>query len=172
MIRANVGLSRKVTRDYQSNGYSINIEADVAVSANDTETTLAKVAELFHLAEEALNVEIDRDQGDHTIGRRDELSRNKNPISHERPPDNGNAAPTEQGQDRNATNGPDAITNKQAQYVLTLGKRQRLSHAQMEDKIEQILRRRCSVYDLTKREAGQLINALAPSGNGQPAAHR
>lgn len=172
MIRANIGLSRKVSRDYQSTGYSINIEGDVAVSADDTEATLAKVAELFHLAEEALNVEIERDQGEQAIGSRDEKTRQENPISQHRNPDEAKSSPTDQNRDQPAVNGKDSITNKQAQYVLTLGRRQRLSNAQMEDKIEQTLRRRCSVYDLTKREAGQLIDALSPQTNGRPTARR
>lgn len=171
MIRANVGLSRKISREYQSTGYSVNIEGDVAVSADDTEATLAKVAELFHLAEEALNVEIDRDQGEQAIGRRDQPTIPKS-SSNDRHADDGNSSPGQTTQERTPTNGTDAITNKQAQYVLTLGKRQRISNAQMEDKIEQILRRRCSVYDLTKREAGQLIDALSPQPNGRPTSRR
>jgi len=172
MIRANVGLSRKISREYQSTGYSINIEGDVAVSADDTEATLAKVAELFHLAEEALNVEIDRDQGEQAIGNRDKPTAITKSNLNERNADDGNSSPAQTTQERTPTNGTDAITNKQAQYVLTLGKRQRISNAQMEDKIEQILRRRCSVYDLTKREAGQLIDALSPQTNGRPTARR
>lgn len=172
MIRANVGLSRKISREYQSTGYSINIEGDVAVSADDTEATLAKVAELFHLAEEALNVEIDRDQSEQAIGNRDKPTAITKSHSHDRNADDGNSSPAQTTQERTPNNGTDAITNKQAQYVLTLGKRQRISNAQMEDKIEQILRRRCSVYDLTKREAGQLIDALSPQTNGRQNARR
>lgn len=172
MIRANVGLSRKISREYQSTGYSINIEGTVGVSADDTEATLAKVAELFHLAEEALNIEIDRDQGEQAIGRRDQPTSITKSISNDRNADDGNSSPAKTTQERTPTNGTDAITNKQAQYLLTLGKRQRISTAQMEDKIEQLLRRRCSVYDLTKREAGQLIDTLAPSTNGRSAIRR
>lgn len=172
MIRANVGLSRKISREYQSTGYSINIEGDVAVSADDTKATLAKVAELFHLAEEALKVEIDRDQGEQAIGRRDEPNRNHKSISQVRTPDEAKSSSPEQDHAKNTAASNEAITNKQAQYVLTLGKRQSLSSAQVEDKIEQLLRRRCSVYDLTKREAGQLIDALSPSNNGRSYARR
>ncbi|HMO35604.1 MAG TPA: hypothetical protein PKA06_06140 [Gemmatales bacterium] len=90
MIRANVGLSRKISREYQSTGYSINIEGDVAVSADDTEATLAKVAELFQLAEEALNVEIDRDQGKQAIGNRDKPTAITKAHLNDRNADDGN----------------------------------------------------------------------------------
>jgi len=63
MLRANVGLSRKVSRDYQSTGYTINIDGEIPFSPDDAEGVLEKVRELFDLAQEALNREIDRDQG-------------------------------------------------------------------------------------------------------------
>ncbi|MFN9249021.1 MAG: hypothetical protein ACK6DS_18320, partial [Planctomycetota bacterium] len=72
MLRANVGLSRKVSRDYQSTGYTVNIDGEIPFSPDDAEGVLEKVRELFDLAQEALNREIDRDQGEMAIGRRDE----------------------------------------------------------------------------------------------------
>ena len=49
---------------------------------------------------------------------------------------------------------------KQVQYLLNLGKRQGLTQQQLEGRIESILGRRVGVYDLTKREAGGVIDAV------------
>src|SRR5437868_1715201 len=86
MLTANVGLSRKVTRDYNSAGYSVNLEGEIPFPVADAEGVLEKIRELFNLAQEALAVEIDRDQGEDSIGRRDE----QGPTSDSRPNSNGN----------------------------------------------------------------------------------
>ena len=70
------------------------------------------------------------------------------------------AAPRGNGAPNNTSAGPDAVTSKQVQFVFNLAKRHRLSNAQLEAQIEQIVGRRARVYDLTKREAGRLIDAL------------
>src|SRR4051794_30033752 len=72
MLRAIVSLSRKITRDYNSTGYSVSLEGEIPFQTNQTEAIQDKVSELFHIAEEALAVEIDRDQGTDAQGRRDE----------------------------------------------------------------------------------------------------
>lgn len=72
MLRANIGLSRKVSRDFESDGYSVNLDAEINAPLDDAEAVLERIQELFHLAEEALAQEVDRDQGDRAIGRRDE----------------------------------------------------------------------------------------------------
>src|SRR5581483_2923467 len=70
MLKANVGLSRKITRDYNSTGYSVNIEGEIPIPVDDPQGVLEKIKELFNVAQEALAVEIDRDQGEDAIGRR------------------------------------------------------------------------------------------------------
>ncbi|OWK34121.1 hypothetical protein FRUB_10092 [Fimbriiglobus ruber] len=72
MLKAIVGLSRKITRDYNSTGYSVNLEGEIPFPTDEAQGVLEKVRELFNLAQEALAVEIDRDQGEDAIGRRDE----------------------------------------------------------------------------------------------------
>jgi hypothetical protein len=59
-------------------------------------------------------------------------------------------------------------TNKQVQYLLSIGKRQKLSTSQLEKKIAEILGRQVGVYDLTKEAAGIVIDTLAngASANG------
>jgi hypothetical protein len=180
MLKANVGLSRKISRDYQSTGYTVNIEGEILGTVDDPETVLGRVQELFSLANEALNQEIDRDQGDQAIGRRDEGPAPPPPPS--QPSSNGNSGrrespPPEQRQappSQNGARNDEPITNKQAQFLHGLGKRQRLSAVELEAEIERIIGRRAKVYDLSKREAGKVIDALTKNeqANGRPANQR
>jgi hypothetical protein len=177
VLKANVGLSRKITRDYQSTGYNVNIEGEILATVDDPEAVLGRVHELFSLANEALNQEIDRDQGEQAIGRRDEQLA---PPAPSQPQSSGNAygrgqvnrpekqqAPAPQNGNRN----DEPITNKQAQYLHSLGKRHRLSAVELDAEIERLIGRRARVYDLTKREAGKVIDALTKDeqGNGRTA---
>ncbi|MCI0462769.1 MAG: hypothetical protein L0Z62_37960 [Gemmataceae bacterium] len=171
MLKANVGLSRKITRDFNSTGYSVNLEGEVAAGPGDAEGVLAKIQELFHLAEEALNVEIDRDQGEQAIGRRDEeppsatAGRDGQSPSTKRPPSQ-REAPAE-GKPRSGSE--ETATNKQVQYLLNVGKRVGLTGPQLDERIAQVIGRRCGVYDLTKREAGAVLDQLTKGGDGQAA---
>jgi len=63
MLRVNVGLSRKVSRDYNSTGFSTNIDGEVTAPVSDAEAVIEQVKQLYDLAEEALDVEISRYQG-------------------------------------------------------------------------------------------------------------
>lgn len=169
MLRANIGLSRKVSRNYNSDGYSVNLDAEINAPLDDTEAVLERIQELFHLAEEALSQEIDRDQAEAAIGRHDEelpapatkdnqpADRSGNGSAH-RPAPSGNNG-SRQGNDEPAT-------NKQVQFLLTMGKRFKLSTPQLENKVAEIVGRRCGVYDLTKKEAGLVLDHLTKSAGG------
>lgn len=185
MLRANVGLSRKITRDFNSTGYSVNLDGEIPFSVDDPEAIIVKIKELFSLAQEALAVEISRDQGEDAIGRRDEerpqpKSAN-NGNGHVDRPSNGNGhvdRPTNPPAPRSTpANGTGAqnrqeegATNKQVQFMLTMGKRLKLSTPQLEGKIAEIIGRRCGVYDLSKKEACQVLDnftkAADANGNG------
>lgn len=67
MLRANVGLSRKLTRDYNSIGFSINVEGDVCLPIDDPEAVLEKIRELQDLANESLRDQIGRYESDSAI---------------------------------------------------------------------------------------------------------
>ena len=178
MLKVNVGLSRKLSRDYNSTGFSLNLEGEICVGPDDPEAMIEKVKEFYDLAEEALNQQIERYEGESAIGSRDEQQSHRsnghsNGAAAREPSNNGNSSHDGNGQpNRNgngqATNG-DAATNKQVQYLLNLGKRQGLTQLQLEDRIAAILSKKIGVYDLTKREAGDVIDAL--SQNGAPAAN-
>ncbi len=176
MLKANVGLSRKISRDYQSTGYSVNIEGEILVAPDDPEAVLVRVQELFHLAQEAINQEIDRDQGEDAIGRHDRERPEPKPDGagngHTDRSDKSSSPPSTPANGSAPRPGPDEpATNKQAQYLLTMGKRLKLSTPQLEGRIAELIGRRCGVYDLTKKEAGQVLDqftkSVSGSGNGR-----
>ena len=179
MLKANVGLSRKITRDYNSTGYSVNLDGEILASTDDAEAVTEKIKELFSLAQEALAQEIDRDQGEDAIGRRDEerpapapkAQPNGNGNGHADRPSNGSAprsTPANNGNGaKSGQNGnDDAATNKQVQFLLTMGKRFKLSTPQLENRVAEIIGRRCGVYDLTKKEAGLVLDHFTKDANG------
>lgn len=182
MLRANVGLSRKVSRDYQSTGYTVNLDGEIPFTPDDAEGVMEKVRELFDLAQEALNREIDRDQGEMAIGRRDEEppapstngnnghANSQRRTENQTPPQQAPApqnATERNGHSNGQRNGNDEVaTNKQVQFILTMGKRFKLSTPQLENRIVQIVGRKCGVYELTKKEAGRVLDQL--TNNGQP----
>lgn len=173
MLRANIGVSRKVSRDYQSTGYQVNLDGEIPYSPDDAEGVLEKIRELFDLAHEAVRQEIDRDQGPEVGDKRPkpvptpapiEKARPNGRISHTRPasndsvsnalpPVNGNGSPNGHG-----NGSTDQATNKQIQFILTMGKRLNLNTAQIADEIHKIVGRECGVYDLSKKEAGQILD--------------
>jgi hypothetical protein len=182
MLRANVGLSRKVSRDYQSTGYTVNLDGEIPFSPDDAEGVLEKVRELFDLAQEAMNREIDRDQSEMAIGRRDEEpptpstnGKNGHTNGHYRTVNTTSASEVHAKTTNSEANGngngkhpgnDEVATNKQVQFILTMGKRFKLSTPQLESRIVQIVGRKCGVYELTKKEAGRVLDQL--TNNGQP----
>jgi hypothetical protein len=179
MLKVNVGLSRKLSRDYNSTGFSLNLEGEICVSLDDPETLVEKVKEFYDLAEEALNQQIDRYESESAIASRDEEKpvrpATKAPGTSKTVPVNRMTPPPENQADVATSNthaksaNADAATNKQVQYLLNLGKRHGLTQIQLESRIESHLGRKAGVYDLTKREAGDIIDVL--SQNGAPASN-
>lgn len=172
MFKVNVGLSRKLSRDYNSTGFSLNLERELCVGTDDPEVLIEKIKEVYDLAEEALNQQIERYEADSAIASRDEAPAQRNEHRHNGanrlPPSNPEPEqrPKQETGNGHAPNG-DAATNKQVQYLLNLGKRHGLTPPQLEGRIESILGKRIGVYDLTKKEAGDVIDVL--SQNGSPA---
>lgn len=169
MLRANIGLSRKVSRNYNSDGYSINLDAEIQTPLDDAEGVLERIQELFHLAEEALAQEIDRDQGEAAMGRRDE----ERPEATNRDNRTGNCSGVTSARPGTSSTGNgshqgsgEQATNKQIQFLLTMGKRFKLSTPQLEGRVAEIIGRKCGVYELTKKEAGLVLDHLTKSAGG------
>jgi hypothetical protein len=163
MLRANVGLSRKLSENFNSTGFSLNLEGEIDASLSDPEAVVGRIRELYSVAELALERQISESHSNDAVASRDDdnhsdptPSRTNGHHAHE-------AAPPSQPRNGNPSNGEPA-TNKQVQYLLTLAKRQKLYGANLDARIEQIIGRRCSPYDLTKKEAGAVIDDLNPEG--------
>ena len=181
MLRANVGLSRKVSKDYNSTGYSVNLDGEITAPVSDPEAVCEQVKELFDLAEEVLNQQIDRSQSEVALANHDEEPRPRVPANR-----NGNGTAGTNGSNGSSEtkestktpppqngNGQETqpATNKQIQYLLSIGKRQKLTTVQLEKKIAEIIGRPVGVYDLSKMAAGIVIEALnnGASANGAKA---
>ena len=180
MLKVNVGLSRKVSRDYNSTGFSVNLEGEVCVPLDDPEGVVEKIKELYDLAEESLNQQVERYEGESGIASRDEApsARNDPPQSrsstgnghgngYERrssPPQNGN------GHRRTPDDGGfTPASNKQISYLNNLAKRQGLTTPQLRQRVAEIVGREVDLYDLSKSEAGIVLDELtaentAPTG--------
>jgi len=173
MLKANVGLSRKVSENFQSTGFSLNLEGEINASLDDHEAVIERIKEFFDLAEEALSQQVDRHQSDTAIAARDA---NPQPVNNGH--SNGRPAPEVEGhparnghRDEKPPTGEPA-SNKQVAFLQTLAKRQRLIGPKLEAFIQEVIGRGCSPYDLTKKEAGAVINALNPEEAGDNRSRR
>lgn len=169
MLKVNVGLSRKLTKNYDSTGFSLNLEGEVCVPLDDPEGVVEKIKELYDLAEESLNQQVERYEGDSSIA-----IRNETPPSR---PSNGNgrgngygrrANPAQKG-NGNQRNGNDAgftpASNKQISFMTNLAKRQGLTTPQLQKRVAEIVGREVDLYDLSKSEAGIVLNELTAEDN-------
>lgn len=170
MLKVNVGLSRKVSRDYNSTGFSVNLEGEVCVPLDDPEGIVEKIKELYDLAEESLNQQFDRYESESAIASRDEAPpppRTQDQRRHSNGTGrNGNSASSSSsrngnGHRRNGNQGESVpATNKQVQYLLSLGKRHGLTTPQLRQRVAEIVGREVDLYDLTKAEAGFVLDEL------------
>jgi hypothetical protein len=157
MLRASVSLSRKVRHDSNSSGYAVTLDGEVPHPPDDAEAVLEKVSELFHLAEEALAIEIERDHkrqtdtkvGDPSPAPFPAKSQRAEPLPMNRPAASNGPAPS-----------PQSATPKQLQFLQNLGKRKGLSRDDLDGVIAQVLGSARRTGELTKRDAGRVIDHL------------
>lgn len=172
MLKVNVGLSRKLSRDFNSTGYSVNLEGEVAIPVDDPEGVIEKIREYYDLADEALRDQMDRYESDSAVASRDEPAAVPEPqprfesrqtIKHNR--QNGGRQNYQNASPRSNAGATEEqpATNKQIQFLLNLGQRQGMSKPQLESRVEEIIGQRCGVYDLTKRQAGVVLDTLTES---------
>lgn len=185
MLKVNVGLSRKLSQNFNSQGMSVNLEAEITAPIHDQDAVIQQVKEIFDLADEALDQQTER------------MRSIDAQASHDAPPPaptirtsygNPRSAYTPQSPSVPAVNGngylsgnrpttpeptrEEPATNKQISYLLSIGKRQRRTTAQLEQEVQQLLQKAVGIYDLTKREAAQAIDALTKAADGSPAPAR
>lgn len=157
MLKVNVGLSRKLSKDYNSEGFSINLEGEVSAAVNDPQAVVEQVKELYDLAEEALAQQIERTQSTAAIASRDEEPRSAGHEGNGRRVPENNRRPSSNG---NGHKPDDPATNKQIQYLLSIGKRMRLSTAALEKEVAEILGKEVGLYDLSKKDAAVVLDQL------------
>lgn len=172
MLRVNVGLSRKLSRDYNSSGFSVNLDGEITAPVSDPEAVIEQAKELFDLAEEALDLQVERHQSVTAIASHDEERQPQPPAgqnSNGRNGGNSSSSPCRANSERPQTsrqsgngNGHevDPATNKQIQFLLRLGQQQRMSKKQLEDRVAEILGYQTDIYQLGKRDAGVVLDAL------------
>lgn len=168
MLKVNAGLSRKLSRDFNSQGFSVNIEGELLADLNDAEAVVEKIQQFYDIAEETLSRQIDRYQSDAAIASRDEAQ--TLPYEPPKSPSSVNGQrvtsppPSPLTPSRPTSGGSDLATNKQVQFLLGIGKRQGLTKPQLESRIAEIIGQQTGIYDLTKRDAGVVLDALT-AGN-------
>jgi hypothetical protein len=155
MLKVNVGVSRKLSKDYNSTGFTLNIEGEVCAKLDDPEAVIQRIREFYDLAEEALN-----DQ----IGRHEEVARSAEREEDRPMPANGTGTNhRKNGRAPNSSHGssqPEPVTRKQIEYIHDIAQRKELSPKQLEDRITTIVGRSVVLDELTKQEAGQVIESL------------
>ncbi len=149
MLRATVRLGRTAVRPGHTGEYAVTLDGEIPFGLDDAEGVLEKVAELFHLADEALAREIDRDRECPPVHRPE-------PAPH-RPASPPASRPAVQGHPEPRS---DAATPKQVQYLLNLSKRNGLSRDELDAVIARVTGSPKKTGDLTKRDAGAVIDHL------------
>ena len=149
MLRATVRLGRTVVRTDHPEEFAVTLDGEVPFGPDDSEGVLEKVAELFHLADEALAREIDRGQDSPPVSRPEAI-----PQRPANPPLAKPATP------RSPDPRPEPATSRQAQYVQNLVKRIGLSQDELEAIIARVTGSPKKMGELTKRDAGLVIDHL------------
>jgi hypothetical protein len=165
-------MSRKLSKDYNSTGFSVNLDGEVPIGLDDPEAVVEKIKEFYDLAEESLAQQIERYEGDSAIGSRDAAPRvlvQEPPAANDRNRQGSTGYRNGTGRNDNGhrqTQAPaQPATNKQIQFLLNLGKREGLTTPQLENRVAGILGRETGLYDLTKQEAGTVLDSFT-EGNG------
>jgi hypothetical protein len=167
MLKVNVGLIRKISRDYNSTGFSLNLEGEIAAPLDDPEQVIERIREYYDVAEAALQDQIDRHQSESALAGRDADESGQGgaangptiakPARPQRPRDG-------QPSDRQPA---EPASDKQRQYLLAIAKRQGLATEALDARIAAVLGHSVGLSELSKREAGQVIDNLTQGGAGE-----
>lgn len=163
MLKANVGLSRKLSEDDLSAGFSVNLEGEIQAGLDDPEAVIERVRELYDLADEALRRQIEAHRSDSAFASRDaapgEVEEGR---ADPRPARGLDGLPSRNGRSDGKPAAAEAASARQLQFLRSLASRRKLSAEALEEFIEGVLGRRRSPDDLTRKEAGAVIDALNP----------
>ncbi|HWL10213.1 MAG TPA: hypothetical protein VNQ76_17540 [Planctomicrobium sp.] len=181
MLKVNVGLSKKLSRDFNSTGFSLNLEGELSVPLDDPEGMIERIKEFYDLAEEALNQQIERATNSNMPSVSVEESRRSSAMNSpstrtESSPQktNGQESPRFSRTNGNLNgnhNETIPATNKQIQFLLTIGKREGMSKLQLEERMTSLIGRQTDLYSLTKQEAGLVLDHLTEGTKSQSRRH-
>lgn len=163
MLRASVNVSRKISEDDKSTGFGISLDGEIQATLDDPRAVIERIKELYDLAEEALDQQVERHRSDSAIASRDREHPGPGRDGHHADGSANDHVPSRDGQ---AGGSGEPASNKQVQYLQTLAKRRKLSGAGLEVFIGEVIGRKCDPRELTKKEAGAVIDALNPEGAG------
>jgi len=157
-LSINVGLSRKASKNYQSNGVSINIvaELDAALLARPEELQ-QQIDGLYQQAQNAIDRNTTTPEPRRSVNGRNYSDRNDRHRGDDYGQANGN------GQTRRNGNG--AMTESQRRAILAIARR---CNADVDYEAREIIG--ADFDDLTLRQASELIDHLKtmqPMGNGR-----
>ena len=165
-------MSRKLSKNFNSTGFSLNIDSEVSVGLDDPEAVVEKIKEFYDLAEESLAQQIERYEGDSAIASRDETPRAPAPETtaandriRQSSTGYGNGNSRNGNGHRQAQAPAPPATNKQIQFLLNLAKREGLTTPQLENRVAEVLGHETGLYDLTKQEAGAVLDSFT-EGSG------
>jgi len=161
MLKASIGLSRKLSQDFNSLGFTISLESEIFARLDDTDAVLHEVKYLYDLADAALQEQIDRRQGclpptfpvSISSGNRSQAATVTVSSSQRQRNDQGG-----ENRFKNGTSGQ-AIpaTAKQISFLKSICERNGWSQATVHQELRDILRNDASIESLTKQEAGVVL---------------
>ena len=168
-LTVNVGLSRKVTEDYNSKGFTLNIAAELPASLIEDPNGLAQATNnLFALAGDLLEEQVRNASniGDPTPIRSGDRQPRLPQTTNDRGPSNGNGNGHAGGNGNggNGHDGPRPATQAQVRAIYNMSKRLNQNadgYAQQEFNVP--------VRQLSIKQASQMIEALKAGFEAQPA---
>ncbi len=149
MLRATVRLGRTVVRPDHPAEYAVALDGEIPFGPDDPEGVLEKVAELFHLADEALAREVDRDRDPSPAPAADASPQRPATLAKPKTPSPTPPEPRS-----------DAATPKQVRYLLNLAKRNGLSRDELDAVVARVTGSPKKTGELTRRDAGIVIDHL------------
>jgi hypothetical protein len=156
MLRVNVGLSRKLTANFNSTGFTLNLEGEVNAPLDDPDAVIERIKEYYDLADEALRQQVERHEGglDPTTQAEPRAIAPvpNRPAEPPPPPPAPRPQPAPNHQPRTGP-GDDAATPNQIRFIQALAKMQRLSSAQLDAAVNDTLGHLCPLHQLTKKQA-------------------
>ncbi len=169
----------KAHPNYDSTGFSVNIEGEVLATLDNPEAVLRRIQELYDVAEESLIDQLKRHSEDfdrsttrkphsHSIAANESVS-----GAHLQGPSSSNADSSNGDHHRkHSDDRVEQASNKQIQYLLSLGKRRGLGKSQIEEDIAELLGYSTDIYSLSKADACRVLDHYTKQANGRSRAAR